>query len=201
MSKLKKIQFLKNGHVVRFKDSKGRWTKPDGRRKLISIIFKRSKKGKLVKTNMTFNPTKKGKPVATKLSTSRLKRISILNKRGSAEVKPKTPPQREAYVFSARATIEDNIIKKAVNFLQYAKKRKSGTFLILNYKIPDKLPPIRSEFIFKNFSTGLIVDELTRSIVSNVYKNKMRMSSLKDSREKNHEYLRRLNISFTWAGL
>lgn len=195
--KLKQVKNLANGYVVRFKDNKGRFTKPDARRKLVSAIYKKQGK-KLLKTNLTFNKISKGKAKPEKFKKLFIMKTKVLNKYSTEVFQPKSDFNQETYIFNAHYPIEDNVLLKADKFIQYCRVKNRVTRLTIDYALPDRQPTKRA-FIFKNYAPSLIVREISKTIIYDIYNKAYRASSLKDSGRPTNQYLRSFKIVFNWV--
>lgn len=195
------VKNIKQGETLRFRDSNGRLTKFDGRKKLIAEIWLGNKR-----TNRVLNKTKKKQPVPAKFSSKQIKKKQLAAKvarqgpRVSAEIKSKT------FKIDARFTIADNIEAKCpevgIDTVIFS-KRGNGSYIRITLKLKDENAEFFYEYIAmvsREYTRQKVFDEIARVIIGRLYSNKMRASSIKMSTQLGDRgrYVRSIETTISW---
>lgn len=211
---VQKIKTIRGREFLRFKDSRGRFTKFDGRKKLIAEVwitdtYTDRKTGKVTKrkrkTQYYLNSISKKKPVPEKFSK---KRISKMQRRAKAEVLiPIESTQQELKIMiDARYSIQDNLILKADTMLEFIQKNSranEGVSLTcdFDYKIPfqDRRRYESFNLLIKGKKDFTSL-EIAQNMIYRMYREKLRMSSIKDSPLGDRaDYVRYVKAKFFFA--
>lgn len=204
-----------------FRDSSGKLTKFDARKKLISEIWRidtktyTTKSGKVRKksirrkTDKTLNRVTRGKISPQKFNSKDIRKKRKFLRSQKVEMKRVAVIKRKKILIDARYTIEDNLIAKMSDMISDIAKysrRGNGAIVIIDFSFPEYET---GETIYQSIrivikgSKKTIPLEVARYIIARLYANQKRMSSLKDSEHgggigKRGEYLRSIRASFQW---
>lgn len=209
LDKLRSTSKVVRGESIRFRDSKGKLTKFNHRKKLIAEIWRTDKAGKksiTKKTNRVLNQVKGGRPIPQKFKARTVKRKKLFLKNAKQGPRHSAVEKKISTKFDARLSIEDNIENKCDPMLSdIAKftKRKNAALITteFNFYSPEigetKYEVVR--LIIKG-SKQTSIKEIAASIIARLYRNKLRMSNIKISpMGKRAQYVRSIPISFRWV--
>lgn len=195
----KTVKTLIEGESIRFKDSRGKFTKFDARKKLVAEIYIGGKKSRY--PTRTLNKISKNKPVPQKFDSKRMKKRLLFQKvtrkgrKQIAEVKDLTVK------IDARLPIFENLEIKADSMLKdmsRATKRGNATFVTIEFEIVDEgYHAINMVIALSN--KGAIALDLARAIIARLYRNKKRMSNIQISPiGRRGKYVRSLTVKFSY---
>lgn len=206
--KVQRVQKVRSGETLRFRDSKGRLTKFDARKKLVAEIWRVDRAGKKTiarKTDKVLNKTKSGRPVPQKFSASKTKKQILFLKNEKQGPRLSAVVKNKRITIDARFTIEDNIearIPEMIDDIVKFSKRGNGGYMTAEFMVQDE----DGEEIFEvvnlvlKGSRAYIIFSIAQAIIARLYKNKNRMSNIKKSPlKKRARYLRSLSIRFQWT--
>lgn len=197
--KFENVKTVTQNESLRFRDSKGRLVKFDGRKNLIAEVWLGNKR-----TNRVLNKTKKGQPVPQKFASNAMKkRIHFLEhvKKGPRVA---TEPKSKNISIDSRFTIVDNVdakLPEIVNDTLIFSKRGNGSYVTVELTLKKSGENIHEVItaVIKSTKKDYISLELARLIVHRLYRNEQRASNMKISPMGNRAaYVRSFKARFTW---
>ena len=209
LDKLRSTSKVVRGETIRFRDSKGRLTKFNHRKKLIAEIWRTDKAGKksiTKKTNRVLNQVKGERPIPQKFAARTIKRKKLFLKNAKKGPRVSATEKYLRTKFDARMSLEDNTEMKCgeilTDIVKFTKRKSAAIITIeFNFISPD-INEIKYEVIrlIIKGSKQTAIQEIAASIIARLYKNKLRMSNIKISpMGKRAQYVRTIPISFRWV--
>ncbi len=211
--KFERVEKVRQGESLRFRDARGRLTKFDGRKKLTAEIWRvstgKNSKGKKVtiarRTNKVLNKTKSGKPILQKFTAKKTKKQLLFLQNARQGPRHSSEVKNKRVTFDARHTIEDNVeakLPEMVNDIVKYSRRGNGGYVTIEFTVMD---PETNEEKFEVINLvlkgtrGYIIYTIAAAIIARLYANLKRMSSIKDSPiGKRGTYVRSISPRFTW---
>ena len=196
------VRNVKKGESLKFRDSKGRLVKFDGRKKLIAEIWMGNKR-----TNRTLNKTSKKQPVPKKFPTKFIKKTLLSSKVARQGPKASSVINEKRFTIDARQTIAINIEAKCPEVgndtVKYT-RRGNGAYITISLTLKDENGETFYEgiqMVSKEFNRQKVYDEIARVIIGRLYSNAMRASSIKMSTHmgRRGRYVRSIKTFITWS--
>lgn len=191
---------IRQGESLRFRDTNGRLTKFDGRKKLIAEIWIGNKR-----TNRVLNRTKKKQPVPQKFASNAMKKRILFSRVSKQGPRKTSEPKSKKFKIDSRFTIADNIEAKcpeiADDTVAYT-KRGNGTYATIELTLKTTYGENFYEVIsaaLKTTSKQYVFLELARMIIHRLYRNEQRASN-KDISPlgRRARYVRSFAVKITW---
>lgn len=192
---------------LRFKTPNGKFTKFDGRKKLIIEVYNKENK----KTGRVLNRVKKGLPVPQKFNARIIKKKILRSKVAKQGPRQAATINSKEINIDAHYTIIDNIeakcpemIKDIIDFT----KRKNAAQVQIDFYLKEiskkdntvlKSENITINSVIRSQSPTYISLELASDIIGRMYRNERRMSNIKKSSRPKHAYTRSIKTKFTWS--
>lgn len=191
---------------LRFKTPQGKFTKFDGRKKLIIEVYNKENK----KTGRVLNRVKKGLPVPQKFNPRIIKKKQLFAKVAKQGPRQAATLNEKEINIDAHYTIMDNIeakLPEMIKDIMKFTKRKNAAQVQIDFILKEVLRKngevlryenVTINDVIKSQSPTYISLELARDIIGRMYRNERRMSNIKKSSRPKHEYTRSIKAKFTW---
>lgn len=207
LPEFKSVKTLRPDEYILFRDTRGRLTKFDGRKKLLAEVWKAGRKTDLYYLNSI--SISKG-PMPRKFDKKKTENFIRFHEysRQRQTAPPKKINQLEIKL-NAHFTIQDNLLAKADDLLSFIVKRarKSiSTYVEITIKFKTTEGFTRYEVIesiIRESTKDNAAMAIARMVIARLYSNELRMSSLKDSSSnggigERGKYLRSAVLQFQW---
>lgn len=196
------VKNVKKGETLRFRDTNGRLTKFDGRKKLIAEIWLGNKR-----TNRVLNKTSRKQPVAKKFPTKFIKKTQLASKVAKQGPRVAAELNSKRFTIDAHQTIAANIEAKCPevgNDTVKFSKRGNGAYITIALTLKDENGELFYEsiqMVSREFNRQKVYDEIARVIIGRLYSNEMRASSIKMSTHmgRRGRYVRSIKTFITWT--